>query len=210
MRQPGSPTLSGRPLRLSLALLLALAALSLLACGSSNRQRSGIPPALLAQARPIGHGPRFAPPPRGPVIGRCTQRLGRRFGVHVELFAANRVVVVARGIGTRPPLRLIAGRISAAGCFGDLATLEPTGVVLVRAGARLTMGDLFCSWGQPLSDRRLASFKAPAGTIVAAFVNGRPWHGSPGSVPLAFHSEIVLELGPHVPPHRAYRFPPGA
>jgi len=191
--------------------LTTLAALSLLACGSSDRQASSaIPPALLAQARPIGHGPRFAPPVRGPVIGRCTRRLGHRFGVHVELFAANRVVIVARGIGARPPWRLTGGRISAAACFGDLATLEPTGVVLLRAGARLSVGDLFRSWGQPLSDRRLASFKAPAGTTVAAFMNGRPWHGSPASVPLAVHSEIVLELGPHVPPHRAYRFPPGA
>jgi len=28
-------------------------------------------------------------------------------------------------------------------------------------------------------------------------------------VPLARHSEIVLEVGPYVPPHRSYTFPPG-
>jgi hypothetical protein len=44
---------------------------------------------------------------------------------------------------------------------------------------------------------------------VAVFVNGRRWHGSPGSVPLTAHSEIVLELGPHVPPHTSYAFPSG-
>ena len=91
----------------------------------------------MAQARPIGRGARFHPPATGPVIGRCRRRLGPRIGVHVELFAANRVVLVPAGIGTRPPRGFSAGRISGAGCYGDLVTLEPTGVVLVRPGARL-------------------------------------------------------------------------
>ena len=88
-------------------------------------------------------------------------------------------------------------------------TLEPTGVVLVRSGAELTVADLFKSWGEPLSRRRLASFSAPAGRQVAVFVGGRAWHGAPGGVPLRPHSEIVLEVGPHVPPHSSYAFPPG-
>jgi hypothetical protein len=190
--------------------LLALAVLQLSACGSASRPpSSGIPPALLAETRPIGHGARFDPPARGPAIGRCAPRLGARYGVHVELFAANRVVIVAQGIGTRGPLRFAAGRISGAECYGELVTLEPTGVVLVRPGARLSVGDLFRVWGQPLSRRRMASFKASPKTEVAAFVNGRRWHGSPASVPLTAHVEIVLEVGPHVPPHHIYTFPPG-
>jgi hypothetical protein len=88
-------------------------------------------------------------------------------------------------------------------------TIEPTGVVLVRRAASLTVADIFRSWGQPLSRRRLASFSAPPGEQVTAFVDGRPWHGPPGNVPLRPHSEIVLEVGPHVPPHRTYTFPPG-
>jgi hypothetical protein len=127
--------------------------------------------------------------------------------VHVEVFAAGRVVLVAAGIGTRPPRSYSMGRIDAAGCFGDLVTLEPTGVVLVRAGARLALSDLFRSWGQPLSARRLASFR---GAPVAVFVAGRRWSGHPGAVPLARRAEIVLEIGPYVPPHTAYTFPPGA
>jgi len=90
-----------------------------------------------------------------------------------------------------------------------LVTLEPTGLILVRAGARLTMASLFRSWGQPLSTTRLASFGARAGTRVAIFVDGRPWYGAPGRVPLVRHAEIVLEVGPHVPPHPSYTFPPG-
>ncbi len=143
-------------------------------------------------------------------MGRCRRALGSRFGVHVEVFAANRVVLVAAGIGTRPPRGFSAGRISSARCYGDLATLEPTGVVLVHPRARLVLYDLFRAWGQPLSRSRLASFKATAGTRVAVFVDGRPWLGSPGGVPLRRHAEIVLEVGPHVPPHASYTFPPGA
>ena len=50
---------------------------------------------------------------------------------------------------------------------------------------------------------------ASPGDSVAVFVDGRPWRGPPAAVPLQRHSEIVLEVGPHVPPHAAYTFPPG-
>jgi hypothetical protein len=144
------------------------------------------------------------------VIGPCRQALGSRVGVHVEVFAANRVVIIAAGIGTRPPRRLSEGRIAGARCYGALVTLDPTGVVLVRPAARLSLADLFRSWGQPLSSSRVASFASPRADRVAVFVGGRRWRGSPGRVPLAAHSEIVVEVGPHVPPHSAYRFPPGS
>jgi len=130
--------------------------------------------------------------------------------VHVEVFAANRVVLLPAGIGTRSPRTSVTGRITSAGCYGALVTLDPTGLVLVRPGAGLTVAALFRSWGQPLTATRLASFRAAAGTQVAVFVDGRPWRGAPGAVPLTRHAEIVLEVGPHVPPHASYAFPPGS
>ena len=177
-------------------------------CGEVSRgHREGeIPRELLLAARPIGHGPRFHPPARGPVIGACARRLGRRFPVHLELFAANRVVLVARGIGARRPFRLTGGRIVGAHCYGSVVTLEPTGVVLVRLGERLTVGDVFRGWGEQLSRRRLAGFSGRSG--VRAYVGGVPWHAAPSAIPLHEHAEIVLEVGPYVPPHRAYNFPP--
>lgn len=196
---------------------LASAAFVLVGCGSSAptthtaaASGSPVPADLLAQARPIGHGARFHPPATGPVVGSCKSGLGARVGAHVELFAANRVVLIAAGIGTRPPVSYSAGRIATARCYGDLVTLEPTGVVLVRRGARLTLADLFRSWGQPLSEHRLASFSAGPGQRVRVFVDGRHRTGAPGAVPLSAHSEIVLEVGPHVPPHSSYTFPPGS
>ena len=202
-----------------LAGLAGLSGLAMLAAGcgtaghrAGNEERlpsAAIPAALVREARPIGRAPRFHPPARGPVIGACRPDLGPRRGVHVEVFAANRVVLLPAGIGARPPLGYAEGRIDAAACYGSLVTLEPTGVVLVRGGA-LTLRDVFRSWGQPLSAHRLASFAAAPGSTVAVFVDGRRWAGAPGAVPLRRHAEIVLEVGAYVPPHSHYTFPPGA
>jgi hypothetical protein len=189
-------------------LAAALTVLILAGCGSSAPASApdAIPAALVAQARPIGRALAFHPPADGPVPGVCRPALARRAGTHVELFAANRVVLVAAGIGVRGPLRRSGGRITGARCYGDVVTLEPTGVVLVRPGAPATLADLFRAWGRPLSSRRLLSF---AGRV-RVYVDGRRRPGAPGAVALHRHAEIVLEVGPYVPPHSAYRFPPGA
>lgn len=191
-------------------LFLVLAGL-VAACGSSGGASSTptIPRALALEARPIGEGARFHPPADGPVFGACDGRIGPRFGAHVEVFAANRVVLIPVGIGTLPPRTSSAGRIVSARCYGRLVTLDPTGLVLVRRGARVSLADLFRSWGEPLSALRVASFPTRAGHQVVVFVDGRRWQGPPGSVPLVQHAEIVVEVGPHVPPHTSYAFPPG-
>jgi hypothetical protein len=179
--------------------------------GATNvaQARDGIPPALLQQARPIGRAAQFHPPAAGPVIGPCRRKLGPRQGVHIEVFAADRVVLLAAGIGVHRPVRYEEGRIAHAACYGDVVTLEPTGVVLVRRLRRLSLAAVFRAWGQPLSRRRLASFRAsPAG--VRVFVDGHRYWGPPGKVALTNHAEIVLQVGPYVPPHRRYTFPPGS
>ncbi len=199
--------------RLATATAVGLVGAVVAACGNGGRpsvsSRSSVhatvPAALIRERRPIGHGARFHPSVTGPVIGPCRRGLGPRQGAHVEIFAANRVVLIAAGVGTRPPLGFSEGRIARARCYGALVTLDPTGVVLVRPGSRLTLAELFRSWGQPLSGRQIASFRGP----VTAFVTGRRRRGAPGAIPLAAHAEIVIEVGPHVPPHSAYTFPPG-
>jgi hypothetical protein len=206
-----------RPRRARFAVLLIAAAVSP-ACASPQPAAhlqahpgasAPIPGALLSEARPIGTGPRFQPPASGSPVGRCERSLAARTGVHVEVFAANRVLLLPAGIGARRPWTLRSGRITSARCYGALVTLDPTGLVLVRSGAQLRLGDLFRSWGEPLSSTRLASFRAPKGSRVAVFVDGRAWGGAAAAVPLAPHAEIVLEVGPHVPPHASYTFPPG-
>jgi hypothetical protein len=77
--------------------------------------------------------------------------------------------------------------------------------VLVDQGVSARVGTLFAVWGQPLASRRLAGF---TGTV-SAFVDGKRSSGPAGEIPLRRHSNIVLEIGPYVPAHRAYLFPPG-
>lgn len=169
------------------------------ASGPHRTADARLPAALLAQARPVGVGPAFHPPVTGSPLGACRARLGRRYPVHLEVFRANRVVLVAAGIGVRDPLRTRNGRILRARCYGAAVTADPTGVVLVRRGARVTLGELFASWGVPLRGR--------------LYIDGRRWPGgarSAESLKLTRHAEMVVETGPYVPPHHTYRFAPNA
>jgi hypothetical protein len=164
-----------------------------------------IPASLLAGVRPIGRGPRFQPPISGAVPGRCERALGRRLAAHIEVFGANQVILLAAGIGTTAPRDFSDGRLVHARCFGDVVTLDPTGIVYFRAGASLTLGTVFRAWGEPLTATRVASF---SGGRTATYVDGRAWRGAPSAVPLTSGAEIVVESGPHVPPHRRFVFPP--
>jgi hypothetical protein len=165
---------------------------------------------------PIGAGPRYHPPAaparvvRGEPVGglRCGAS-SRRSGVHLELFAHGRVVIVPAGIGVAAPRRQVGAFVRPRGCSYAVRTLDPTGVVEVRRGARLTLGDLFAVWGQPLSATRLAGFSTRRRSPVRAYLAGRRWRGRLGAIPLRRHAQIVLELGRFVPPHRSFRFRSG-
>ncbi len=141
---------------------------------------------------PIGVGPRYQPAARP--VSELTCASGRRFAVHVELFATRRVIVVPRGIGVAP-----------SGCRSPLSTNAPTGVVEVLAGRRYTLAYLFRVWGRTLSPSRLLSFRGR----VSVFVDGRRFTGDPRTVPLTRHAEIVIETGGYLAPHVDYLFPKG-
>jgi hypothetical protein len=186
------------------ARILLIAAVLVAGCGDSHpRSDRAAIAAAIASSRPIGRGPRFQPPTPNRPVRDCRPGLGARHAAHVELYAADQVVLFPAGIGTEPPRTSHSGRILRARCYGPVATLEPTGLVLVRGTARL--GDLFATWGKPLSRDAAADFTGR----VRAFVGGHQWRGDPRAIPLARHAVIVLEIGPYVPPHRQYAFPPG-
>jgi hypothetical protein len=155
------------------------------------------------QHRPPSLGERAA---RGAQIAglRCSAREQPRFGIHLELFAGKRVVLVPPGIGIAPPRTREGAYVRGGRCTYPLLTREPTGVVEV-AGEGRTLGDLFAVWGQPLGTRRMAGSKGP----VSAFVGGRRWPGNPREIPLRPHAQIVLQVGGYVKPHATYHFPPG-
>jgi hypothetical protein len=170
------------------------------------------PPSLVPTPIGVGALYRLAPAPARVLAGRATAGLrcgpdGRRFGVHVELFANRRAVVVPAGIGVARPHTTVRGRVVPGGCSYPLRTLAPTGVVEVSRGARLTLADVFRLWGQPLARYRLAGFRSASALL--AFVDGRRWRGDPARIPLRRHAQIVLELGGWVPPHPRFLFPKG-
>lgn len=178
--------------------------------------------ALLAAATPpypptpIGRGPEFLPPAAPAAVRRglpvadlhCTTS-GRRFGIHLEVFARGRVVVVPSGIGVAVPFGRKGAYIVPRGCTYPLRTLAPTGVVEVARDKKLTLGDLFAVWGQPLEPTRLASFTTSARRPVRAYVGGRRWRGAPTGIPLRRHAQIVLQVGTYIRPHPRFLFPPG-
>jgi hypothetical protein len=148
----------------------------------------------------IGVGPRYQPSAANarvlagtPVGGlRCAD--GRRFAVHVELFARRRVVLMPPGIG-----------VARSGCSYPVRTSAPTGVVEVLRAGRFTLGDLFRVWGRRLEPVRLLSFPGR----VSVFVGGRRFAGDPSGLVLTRHAQIVLEVGGYVAPHPSYLFPRG-
>ena len=199
-RVAAAPALAGA---VSLLAMIATAG-----CGQSRAKHRDDRAALAAAraaSRPIGVGPRFVPPPPNGAVAGCRRSLGVRGAAHVELFANDRVVLIPAGVGTQGPRTVLAGRITRARCYGPVVTLEPTGTVLVAAGRRVILGDLFAVWGQRLDGHGFASFRGR----VRAYVGGRRWRGVPATVPLTRHAVIVLEVGPFVPPHRSYVFPRG-
>jgi hypothetical protein len=109
-------------------------------------------------------------------------------------------VIVPAAVGVGGAHKTL-GRVRAARCRARLWTLDPTGVV--HFTGRATLGDLFTVWGQRLANARLLTFRG----VVRVYRNGVRWRGDPRTLALRDRDEIVLEVGPYIPPHRSYRFP---
>lgn len=200
------------------ALALAAVAVSLAGCGEARRQHAAEPGMSRVSwlvPLPTGHGARYRPSEHGIAVAharavgrlRCTARPGARVLAHVELFADRLVVPVPPGIGIAPPLARRGAYVRGGRCSYPVRTTEPTGLLELSRGARLSLGDLFAVWGQPLSRTRLAAFSATARSPVRAYLGGRLWRGDPRTLPLAAGAVVVLEVGRYVPPHASYRFP---
>jgi hypothetical protein len=189
--------------------VLAVAVLAS-AFGASAKTPSPIP-------TPIGVGPLFHPgvsnlsAQRGLPVGslRCSRVPGARVGVHLELFARGRVVIVPSGIGMALPLRRQGAYVLSSRCSYAVRTREPTGVIELAGATRVTLGDFFDVWGRQLTERRLVGFRASDGQHVRAYVDGRSRRGDPRAIVLRPHAQIVLEVGRYVRPHVTYQFRKG-
>jgi hypothetical protein len=155
--------------------------------------------ALALVPTPIGVGPRYHPPPaaHGACIAAPLDRGGR---VHLELFAGGRVVIVPAALGLRGA-QIALGRVTGARCRAHAWTTDPTGVV--SFDGETTLARVFAVWGRALEPARLLDFRG----AVRVYVDGVRRRIDPRGLRLRNGDEIVLEVGPFVPPHRSYRFP---
>jgi hypothetical protein len=62
-----------------------------------------------------------------------------------------------------------------------------------------TLGDFFKIWGQPLTQTVAATARADKGTSLKVWVDGKPYSRDPSTIPLATHTDIVIEAGPPFP-----------
>lgn len=207
----------------SMAVLALLSGFLVAGCGGSAQRRAGGGifsfAEDLASSRKADPEPRFRPPPTGvlvrnaiPVDGMvCRSSYPVARVAHVELFAADRVVVIPAGIGVAPPLSRHGAYVRGGRCVYPLRTVEPTGLMLEGPGRTRTLGELFALWGQRLNRHEVAGFRAKIGQHVSVFSDGVRWQGNPAAVPLSSKEQITIEVGPYVPPHVRYVFPsPGA
>jgi len=219
--EPRAKTPTVRAVIVSAAIFLAVS-VALAGCGGSDsaptiRTYSGRP--LPADYVPltIGRGPDYRSPATSararngrPIDGRsCSLRRGPRYGAHLEIFAHRHVVAIPAGIGIAPPFRTLGARVFRGHCYYPAITTDPTGVIALRRGARITLGEFFDIWGQPLSHLSIGPFTTLLSSPVVAYFDGRRWSGDPRAIPLRRHSLIVLEVDGPVLPHRVYLFPPG-
>ena len=128
-----------------------------------------------------------------PVNGiSCDAMEGQRIHIHQHLLILDHGVAI--------PIPANVGRPVSGQCLYWLHTHTPDGVIHIESPANrtFTLGDFFAVWGQPLSATRAASAVARAGPI-RVWVDGKPYGGDPTKIPLAAHTDIVLEIGPPYP-----------
>jgi hypothetical protein len=134
---------------------------------------------------------------------RCERRRRERRLAHLETFVDGRVVLMPAGIGIAPPHRRDGAYVRGGRCDYPLRTVEPTGLIEIERGTRPTLGDLFAIWGEPLTGRRVLSFRGR----VVAYVGAERYRGDPRDIELRPHAVITLEIGRYVRPHANYVFP---
>jgi hypothetical protein len=133
--------------------------------------------------------------PRGePVAGiSCDAMEGSRIHIHQHL------TILDHGHPVTIPLNV--GRPVEKGCLYWVHTHTPDGVIHIEAPQfrPFTLGDFFAVWGEPLTRTQASSAHAAKGQTLRVWVNGSRYNGDPRKIPLAVHTDIVIEAGPPFP-----------
>ena len=123
----------------------------------------------------------------------CDAMEGSRLHIHQHL------VIFDRGKAVDIPANI--GIPAGKQCLYWLHTHTPDGVIHIEAPATrtFTLGDFFKIWGKPLSKTVAATAHAEKGKTLKVWVDGKAYSGDPGAIPLAAHTDVVIEAGPPYP-----------
>jgi hypothetical protein len=180
-----------------------------------------------ALARSVSLGPEGVPIPAAPALAGpgepavgvrvdgiscgAIEQLAFHVHAHLAIFVSGRQRRVPAGVGIGAPRTVVpapGGAFVAGGtCFSWLHTHAADGIIHIESPVlrAFTLGEFFDVWKQPLGRRRVGSTTGR----VAAFFDGRPYHGNPRDIPLTRHAQIQLDIGrPAVAPV-SVRFPQG-
>jgi hypothetical protein len=146
-------------------------------------------------------GPSASPTPSAPSNVPCgpTEVFTRHEHAHLTILIRGQIKTVPAFVG------ITATSI----CW--LHTHDTSGIIHIEAGDNrtLTLGDFFAVWGQPLSRTVIDGERAGSGGSVQVTVDQQPYSGSPETIVLKNHEDIVLELGPPFPQVQPYVWPAG-
>jgi hypothetical protein len=139
------------------------------------------------------------PPPATNVPCGPSEVLSRHEHAHLTIVVRGQLGPVPANIG------ISATQI----CW--LHTHDPSGIIHIEAGDNrtFTLADFFGVWRQPIGQRFIDAERAGSGESVQATVNQQPYSGSPETIVLKDHQDIVLELGPPFLQIPAYVWPQG-
>ena len=132
------------------------------------------------------------------------EQLAYHHHVHIAIFINGQPRAVPLGIGMVPPALVSqtkAGDFAEGSnsCLYWMHVHATDGIVHIESPEVRTflLTQIFAVWQQPLSSTQIGPYTGH----VTATVNGQPWTGDPGEIPLDEHAQIVLNLnGPVVNP----------
>jgi len=139
-----------------------------------------------------------ATPPANAIACETAERLEYHVHAHVAVRVRGRELVVPGGIGITES------------CVYWLHTHGTSGIIHVEApeAGSFTLGQFFGVWGQPLDDTHLGPYVVEPGESLLVYLDGSPWLGEPGDVPLSDLAVIELQIGSEPAPPGQYTFPP--
>jgi hypothetical protein len=119
---------------------------------------------------------------------------------HLQVYVDGHSRALPGGVGLIGPVATVTPQgllFSPRICMYWLHTRAADGLIEAQSPVprAYTLGQFFRIWQQPLSSRRVG----PARGAVTATVNGKPWRGDPGAIPLREHAQIQLAVGRPVP-----------